>query len=99
MAKKGSRQKRYKEEFKLQAAKLVVEGGYTYAKASHQLGVSHWALRCWVKTYRESGLLPPKGQQVPSAEELKGLRREVSELRLENEILKKAAAYFARESL
>jgi transposase len=99
MAEQNARQKRYNEEFKLQAAKLIVEGGYTYTKASHQLGVSNWALRCWVNAFRASGQLPPKGQTVPMAEELKALRKQVAQLRLENEILKKAAAYFAKESL
>ncbi len=76
-----------------------MEGGYTYHQASQQLGVSDWALRCWVKDFRASGHLPAKGQVVPLAEELKTARRELAQLRLENEILKKAAAYFAKESL
>jgi transposase len=92
MAEKGTRQKRYSEEFKLQAAKLIVEGGYTYHQISEQLGVSDWALRCWVKGFRASGHLPPKGQVVPLAEELKTARRELAQLRQENQILKKAAA-------
>jgi transposase-like protein len=99
MADKGARQKRYSEEFKLQAAKLIVEGGYTYSRASQRLGVSDWALRCWVQALRANGQLPPKGQVVPLAEELKTARRELAQLRQENEILKKAAAYFAKESL
>jgi transposase len=99
MADEGTRSKRYTEEFKLQAAKLIVEGGSTYHQAAQQLGVSDWALRCWVKAFRESGHLPAKGQAVPLAEELKAARRELAQLRLENEILKKAAAYFAKESL
>ena len=76
-----------------------MEGGTTYHEAAQQLGVSDWALRCWVKEFRASGHLPPKGQVVPLAEELKAARRELTQLRLENEILKKAAAYFAKESL
>ena len=99
MADKRTRSKRYSEEFRLQAAKLIVEGGYTYHQAAQQLGVSDWALRCWVKAYRASGHLPPKGQVVPMAEELKAARRELAQLRQENDILKKAAAYFAKESL
>jgi transposase-like protein len=99
MAEKRARQKRYSEDFRLQAAKLIVEGGYTYSQASQRLGVSDWALRCWVKAFRVSGHLPPKGQVVPLAEELKTARRELVQLRQENEILKKAAAYFAKESL
>ncbi len=99
MAEEGTRQKRYTQEFRLQAAKLIVEGGVTYRQASQQLGVSDWALRCWVKAFRDSGHLPAQGQAVPLAEELKAARRELAQLRLENEILKKAAAYFAKESL
>ena len=99
MADKSARQKRYTEEFRLQAAKLIVEGGYSYHQASQQLGVSDWALRCWVKAFRDSGHLPAQGQTVPLAEELRAARRELAQLRLENEILKKAAAYFAKESL
>jgi transposase-like protein len=99
MADKSGRQKRYTEEFKLQAAKLIVEGGTTYHQATQQLGVSDWGLRRWVKAFRDSGHLPAKGQTVPLAEELKAARRELAQLRLENEILKKAAAYFAKESL
>jgi len=99
MADKSTRSKRYSEEFRLQAAKLIVEGGYTYHHAAEQLGVSNWALRCWVKAFRASGHLPPKGQVVPLAEELKAARRELARLRQENDILKKAAAYFAKESL
>ena len=99
MTGKKSKNIRYKEDFKLQAAKLIVEGGYTYARASRKLGVSSCALRNWTKAYRESGHLPPEGTVIPQAEELKQLRKELAEARLENEILKKAAAYFAKESL
>lgn len=99
MTDKKSRSIRYKEDFKLQAAKLIVEGGYTYARASRKLGVSSCALRNWTKAYRASGHLPPEGTVIPQAEELKQLRKELAEARLENEILKKAAAYFAKESL
>jgi len=99
MTDRTSKSIRYKEDFKLQAAKLIVEGGYTYARASRKLGVSSCALRNWTKAYRASGHLPPEGAVIPQAEELKQLRKELAEARLENEILKKAAAYFAKESL
>jgi len=56
--------KRYAEEFKLQAARLIVEHGYTYRQASEQLGVHGWSIRQWVRKFRESGQLPPKDQPV-----------------------------------
>jgi transposase-like protein len=77
----------------------VVEQGYTRVEAAERLGVSAWSIRRWMEQFRQSGELPPEGQPVLEAEEMKGLRKENKRLRLENEILKKAAAYFAKESL
>jgi len=91
--------KRYAREFQLEAARLVVEGGYTYDAAAERLGATAWSIREWVKKFRASGELPPAARVVPDAEEMKKLRKEVSQLRMENAILKKAAAYFAKESL
>jgi len=91
--------KNYSREFRLQAARLVVEAGYSNAKAASRLGVAEESIRRWIMAFRESGDLPPAGQRVPVAEELKVLRKELAELRMENEILKKAAAYFAKESM
>ena len=52
--------KKYDKDFKLEAAKLVTQHGYSYAKAARQLGLEDWAIRGWVKTLRESGDLSPK---------------------------------------
>jgi len=94
-----SARKRYSKEFKLEAAKLVVEQGYTYKAASERLGVNYWSIRDWVRDFRKKGVLPQADQPVPEAEEMRKLRKEISQLRIENEILKKAAAYFAKENL
>jgi len=94
-----AKRKRYGKEFKVGAARLVVEQGYTRAEAAERLGVSAWSLGRWIEGFRKSGELPPEGQPVAKAEQMKELRRENKRLRLENEILKKAAAYFAKESL
>ncbi len=94
-----AKQKRYNNEFKLQAAKLVVESGYTYKEAAQRLGATDWSIRQWVAKFRKEGHLPPKGAPQPEAEEFRQLKKEVKKLQMENEILKKAAAYFARESM
>jgi transposase-like protein len=88
--------KGYPRDFRLNAARLVVEGGYTYSKAAERLGVSTESLRRWIKAFRESGDLP--SEETVTSSRVRELQREVAELRIENEILKKAAAYFAKES-
>ena len=91
--------KRYNREFKLQACKLVVEHGYSLNEAAERLGATAWSIRSWIKGLRADGALPPKDQTAGTAEELKELRKETKRLRLENEILKKATAYFAKDQL
>lgn len=91
--------KRYDEQFRLGASRLVVEQGYSQSEAARRLGVAATTIATWIERFRQSGHLPPAGQPVPEAEEIKALRKQVKRLQLENEILKKAAAYFAKESL
>ena len=89
--------RRYEKEFKLQAVKLVTEHGYTYVEAGRQLGVADWSIRDWVRAFRKSGELPQADSGVPVADDLKALRAENAKLRMENDILKKATAYFAKD--
>jgi len=80
-------------EFKKEAVALVSEQGYTIAKAAASLGISDRTLRGWVvgiRKYSESEL------NENERAELKLLRKENKELRLEKEILKKASAFFAK---
>jgi transposase len=84
-------------EFKEQAAKKVIDTSESIAQVARELGVNEQTLRNWVNAYRRAhaGEEPP-----PTADErarLKELEREVRELRLENDFLKKAAAYFAKD--
>ncbi len=94
-----AKSKRYNKEFKLQAARLVVEHGYTFKEAAQRLGATDWSIRLWVQKFRQSGDLAPQGAAQPEADELRRLRKENKRLQLENEILKKAAAYFAKDSI
>ncbi len=94
-----AKHKRYSKDFKLQAARLVTEQGYSFAEAAERLGATAWSIRHWIKKYRQTGELPPEDQTAPDADELKQLRKELKQLRMENDILKKAAAYFAKESM
>ena len=91
--------RQYNKDFKLQAARLVTEQGYSLREAAQRLGISAWSIQNWVKKFRQTGELPPEDESQPAAEQLKQLRNENMRLRMENDILKKAAAYFAKESM
>ena len=91
--------RKYSKDFKLQAAKLVTEQGYSCDKAAERLGTTGFSVRNWVKKFQQNGDLPSKAEAQPKVDEIRKLRKKLAQLKMENEILKKAAAYFARESL
>jgi len=76
----------------------VDSGHATVAEMSRETGISENTLYTWMKRYRENREKPfvGSGRVLPENEEMVRLRREVKNLREENEILKKAAAYFAK---
>jgi len=88
--------RKYTREFKISAVRLVNEQGYSPSKAAKSLGVDGNSVRAWIKKYAEDAGLGPKGEGGVQAE-LRRLRRENAELRMEREILKKAAMFFAKE--
>ena len=83
-------------EFKDEAVKLVIERGLTIAQAAKDLDLNESTLQRWTVKARPSG--PEEPISWSEREELKRLRRENERLREEREILKKAAAFFAKES-
>jgi transposase len=93
--------RKFTREFKLEAVKLITERGVSVAQAARDLGVHGTVLRRWVQdgTADPQQAFPGKGQMKPDQLEIERLRREVTKLRAERDILKKAAAYFAKESL
>ena len=94
------RRKRYAREFKLEAVRLLAGQDMTIAQASRDLGISRSLLGRWKKELQDdnSQAFPGKGHLRPEEEELRRLRRENALLRQERDILKKAAAFFAKES-
>ena len=87
----------YPEEFRREAVALIRSGQRSLAEASKSLGVSQQTLRNWLKQADvEAGVA--EGVTGEEREELRRLRREVRVLREEREILKKAAAFFAKEN-
>lgn len=92
----GSR-RRFSREFKVEAVKLVVEKGVSVAQAARDLGVAENLLHTWKRKYREDPTFGLASRLTPG-EEIRRLRRELKQARQDREILKKAAAYFAKES-
>ena len=93
--------RRFTREFKLESVRLITEGGVTVAQAARDLGVHGTVLRNWVKAFAEDAqqAFPGHGQMKPEQAEIARLKREVIKLKAERDILKKAAAYFAKESM
>ncbi len=92
------KQKKYSQEFKDEATKLVTEQGFSYSQAARDLGVSVVSLRHWVlKLYGD-----PSNTKTPvitsEAQEMLRMRKEIIRLKEEINTLKKATAFFAKES-
>ena len=92
--------KKYTTEFKRDAVRLVTEQGYNHSEAARNLGIDRGMIGRWVKEYKadESEAFRGNGKLTAEHEELRRLREENRRLKLEREVLKKAAAFFAKES-
>ncbi len=93
--------RKFTREFKLEAVRLIKERGVSYAQAAEDLGVHPTQLRDWAKQFADDPqhAFPGQGQMKPEQLEIARLKREVTKLKAERDILKKAAAYFAKESM
>ena len=92
---------KYTKEFRVEAVKLVVEGGLSIPEVGRRLSVAPSTIGNWVRAFKEGKLADVGKGQRPLTEvemELAHLRRELAEVKMERDILKKAAAYFAKES-
>ena len=94
------KRRKFSREFKIEAVKLVRERGGSVAQAGRDLDVHENVLRKWVKEFSSDPVqaFPGQGQMKPEQQEIERLRREVARLKAERDILKKAAAYFAKEA-
>jgi transposase len=92
--------RKFTREFKLEAVKLITDRGVKLAQASQDLGVHPTQLRQWIKEFAgdPQHSFPGHGQMKLEQAEIARLKREVTKLKAERDILKKAAAYFAKES-
>jgi transposase len=90
--------KQYDSEFKTEAIHRLERTGESVAKVAADLGVNENTMHGWLKRYREktANPFPGSGRLSDDDEKIRKLERENRNLREENEILKKAAAYFAK---
>ena len=90
--------RKFSREYKLEAVKLVRDRGVGVAQAARDLDVHENVLRKWIKEYGADPVqaFPGHGHMKPEQVEIDRLRKEVAKLRAERDILKKAAAHFAR---
>jgi transposase-like protein len=98
---RGKRQ-RFSREFKLEAVRLLDEGKKPPAELARELGIRRNQLYKWKEATDQHGeaVFPGQGRRctrATAAEEITRLKRELTQVKEENEILKKAAAFFARE--
>ena len=95
------RPSKYPEQFRREAVQMALASKESRASVARRLGVNETTLRNWVLDHlaEEARQANPTAVSPSEFEELRRLRREVEELRLEKEILRKAAAYFAQETI
>jgi transposase len=95
----AKRRRRFTDEFKLEAVKMVIEQGRPVREVAESLGVSETGLHRWKTTYleRNGKSIPGQGALSPKDAEIRRLKKELAIARQERDILKKAAAYFAND--
>jgi transposase len=96
----AKQRRNYTREFKVEAVRRIAAEGKSLAEVARELGLGESLLRGWKQALVAEGerAFPGKGNPPAVEEELRGLRAENQRLRMEREILKKATAFFAKES-
>jgi transposase len=96
----GNRARRkFTAEYKAEVVRLVLDGGKSIGEVSRELDLTESAVRNWVRQAKiDAGQGPTGALTTAERAELVALRREAKQLRMEREILKKATAFFAKES-
>lgn len=94
------RRNKYSNEFKLQAVKLAMMEGNTIASVASELGVSDTGLGRWVQLYKEKGpeVFGDDNGLTPQEAEIRRLRKELEQVKMERDILKEATAFFVKQS-
>ncbi len=88
----------YSREFKQSAVSLVTEQQYEPDEAAKNLGVNPFTLKGWLNAHRKNGGVVDAAEQTDLRKQLAELQKQNARLRMERDILKKAATFFAKES-
>ena len=93
-----NQRKKFDKAFKEQAVARILSGESTTSMMAKELGVHYSTVRDWVKACEQDGVnaFPGSGKLKPEDDEIRKLKKKLADLEEENEILKKAAAYFAK---
>ncbi|AKT50226.1 transposase [Arsenicicoccus sp. oral taxon 190] len=94
----GAKRKSYTPQYRVDAARLVIDSGRAIAEVSREIGVGEQLLGRWVAAERARMVDPPPAVDVNERAELERLRAENAQLRMDREFLKKAAAFFVAEN-
>ena len=94
------KRKNYTKQFKLDTVKLVIEEKCSASEVSRNLGIGNGTVQRWVREYnaQQTDAFTGNGRMSPEQEKIKKLEAEVKRLKMEREILKKATAFFVKES-
>jgi len=93
-----SSRRKYDREFKLEAVRLITDGGRAVAEVAQDLGIHENLLYNWRRKYLDDTVhvFPGKGHLKPADEELRQLKKELTDVKEERDILKKALAIFSK---
>lgn len=92
------KRQRYTQAFRAEAVRLLVEGDRTAAAVARDLGIRADMLRKWKQEHRAARMVPEPVRELTEAERIRQLERELTVVRQERDFLKKATAFFARDS-
>ena len=95
----GSTRRKFTPEYKAEAVELVINSGRPIAEIARDLGINEGTLGNWVNMAKKRGDIKDKPLDIDERARLKELEEENRRLKMEREVLKKAAAWFAKESM
>ena len=92
----GQQRRKFSPQFKAEAVQFVIESDRPVAQVARELEINEGTLGSWVQAWRQANPEPEEGRTPVERQRVADMEDEIRRLRMENEFLKKAAAFFAR---